>query len=142
MNKVNIDTVVAEALEAYRTTYTNEWERVRGTSSIRLVLHANQLDDNSPIVKVYENEGNFFLCGFNWISFSGRDRKLRDALQRAGCRIHKGYPTGLDAVLPSFSLHGHGTGNGDFTIQEVAYHAAARVLQANGFAVSAQSRLD
>jgi len=141
MSRANTNDV-AGVIDVYRNAYTEEWNRVRGTSTIRVVQHENPLDDSSPIKRVYENEGNFFLCGFNWLWFSGRNVKLRKALEAAGCRIHKGYPTGLDAVLPSFSLHGHGTGNGDYTIQTYAYGKAAEYLRSLGYDVHAESRLD
>lgn len=128
----------------YEAVYTYQWNTLKGTSPIRIVQHESPLNDNSPIVKVYENEGNFFGCGFNWLHFSGKGNAgLKPALIKAGYDVRKDYPSGFYFRFKNIELHGHGAGNGDFPIQETAYHAGAKLFrELTGYDVYPMSRLD
>lgn len=125
--------------KVYEDAYNKKWDEVKGTSSIRIVEHESPMDDSSPIKKVYETEGNFFLCGFNSLYFSPvGNAGLKPALIKLGYAPSKRYYGGL-----SFRLNQIGNrGNGDFSIQEYAYGEVEKYLGSIGFNVGHDSRLD
>lgn len=136
MNKLE---KIGHVQKVYEDAYNAKWNEVKGTSPIRIVQHESPLDDNSPVVKTYENEGNFFFCGFNSLYFSPvGNAGLKPALIKLGYAPSKRYYGGL-----SFRLNQVGNrGNGDFTIQEYAYGEACKYLSSLGYEVYQDSRLD
>lgn len=126
--------------DIYEKEYKEELERKRGTSNIRVVLRKDPLNDNSPVEKVYEQDGNFFLCGFNNLYFmcKGANTKLKKELKAQGLDTSKRYYGGLYIVLKRTG----NMGNGDYTIQQYAYHKVCSYLESLGYTVYVESRLD
>lgn len=133
---------VAKIQDIYNEVYTREFNASRGKSPIRIVEHENPMDDSSPVKKVYENEGNFFLCGYTWLWFSGKGNAgLKPALKKLGFDVSRHYYGGLEFCMNHMNLDGYGS-NGDLVIREKAYEAVASYLCGLGFKVYAHSRLD
>lgn len=125
----------------YEKEYRRVWEKVKGKSPIRIVQHEDPTDDSSPIKKVYEEEGNFFLCGFVNLEFlaKGKNRNLKRELEKQGIDVTKkswesGYYVGLDKIGNS--------GNGDYKVQVLAFNAVADYLSQEGYEVDVMARLD
>jgi len=116
----------------YEDAYKKEWERRKGTSPIRVV-------DNST-GQVYENEGNFFLCGFTSLRFwcKGKNRELKRVLAMQGLKTKPAYGGGLRLYMNEI---GH-KGNGDFEIQKHAYSQVSNYLNGLGYMVYIDSMLD
>ena len=126
--------------EIYETAYSKEWEIKKGKSPIRVIEHTDMTDDNSPVRKVYETEGNFFLCGFNslYFFFKGTGRNLRKELKTQGIETSKKYEGGLRFRMKDIGNRG----NGDYQIQTIAYRAVISYLNSEGYTVYLDSRLD
>ena len=114
----------------YEEAYKKKWDEVKGKSSIRIFAGK----------KMYEEDGNFFLCGFNSLVFSykGKNTKLKKKLKEQGIETGRKYGGGL-----YFNLKQVGNrGNGDFLIQQEAYNKVSGYLCSLGYDVYANSRLD
>lgn len=97
-----------------------------------VVEHANPLDDNSPVVRVYEphTEG---VCGFAWVNVRPGNSSFARWLVDSG-HARKGYHGGVDLWVREF---------GQSYQRKMAYaRAFAQVLQEAGIRAYASGRLD
>ncbi len=123
----------------YEDTYNRLWNESKGKSPIRVVQHQNPMDDSSPVVKTYCQDGNFFLCGFTSLYFSPvGNAGLKPALKKLGYEVSKRYYGGCYFYMKEIGNRG----NGDFQQQESAYHEVSAFLGRAGFNVHVDSRLD
>jgi|JI8StandDraft_1071087.scaffolds.fasta_scaffold23921_5 hypothetical protein len=96
-----------------------------------VVQHQHPLDDNSPIVKVYEPVMGG-VCGFAWINVPGNSVFGRYLKNEKRCS--KGYPKGIN-----YWVGGYGQ---SMEKKEAYAHAFAAVLREHGIKAYAQSRMD
>jgi len=119
----------------FREAYKKEWEKRAGTSPIRVIAN-----EGTPYEKVYEEDGNFFLCGFIDITFSltGKNKELKKKLEESGYEVKKHHygknSYWFGVVTACF--------NGDFLIGKVAYSKVADYLNDLGYSVSVNAVLD
>ena len=113
----------------FKEAYDKVWKEKAGTSPLRVVSGE----------KVYETEGNFFLCGFSGIRFlvKGKNKVLLNLLENEGIDVRNDYPTGK-----RFSFKYGNQGNGDHQIQVEAYRKVAEVLNNLGYDVGVYDILD
>jgi hypothetical protein len=127
--------------KVYETAYDQAWIGKRGTSPWRIVEHENMLDDNSPIVKVYETDGNFYGCGWTDLYFysKGANTKLKGVLGKMGIETRKRYPSGVS--FGRFIRMTGGRGNGDHPMQVDAFEEVAKYINSFGYEVWVDERL-
>lgn len=96
-----------------------------------VTMHANMLDDSSPVVKSWHvPEGP---CGFAWIRiYPGTSSAARYAKKYLGAE--KGYPSGMEIWVSNFGQ--------SVELKEAYAEAYASVLRAAGIKAYAGSRLD
>jgi hypothetical protein len=85
--------------------------------------------------KLYK-ERNFYFCGFNNLLFKAKTAKNREL--RKVLVTSPAYGGGFSIRLQQVGNRG----NGDFNIQQEAYHKVASFLKELGYDVDAESRLD
>lgn len=86
--------------------------------------------------KVYEEEGNFFLCGFLSLGWKaiGKNRELRKVFEAQGLEVRKYYYGGLCTHF--------GYENGLYELGEKAVDVIIKYLETLGYKAYNLSRLD
>lgn len=130
---MTIKEILEKAVQIYRETLEKEWQEKRGKSTIRVIAN-----EGTPYEKVYEEDGNFFLCGFVGIKFKKNENKgLKEAIENLGLKLfHHDYDNTWEFAPDTFLA------NGDYLLKEKAINEAVDFLKQNGLKVWANCQLD
>lgn len=134
------ENIMTKAQAVYEKAYTDEWYRKTGTSPIRIVGGVPGGEQTT-----YETEGNFFMCGFTWLTVKavGSGKSLIAMAREAGLHVSKGYPSGFSISFKDLATKVNPyEGNGDHYIQVYAYGEAISFLTKNGYTVGMYQNLD